>query len=48
MSTVISSPEQPIANRKEADKRLDLLGRLAVVRAGLSGLLSGLIVVGVA
>lgn len=48
MSTVISSPEQPITNRKEADKRLDLLGRLAVVRAGLSGLLSGLIVVGVA
>lgn len=48
MSTVLSSPEQPIANRKEADARLDLLGRLAVVRAGLSGLISGLIVVGVA
>lgn len=48
MSTIVTSPEQPIANRKEADKRLDLLGRLAVVRAGLSGLLSGLIVVAVA
>ncbi len=48
MSTVVTSPEQPIADRREADKRLDLLGRLAVVRAGLSGLMSGLIVVGVA
>tara|TARA_B100001093_G_scaffold519239_1_gene607320 strand:- start:3428 stop:4498 length:1071 start_codon:yes stop_codon:yes gene_type:complete len=48
MSTIVTSPEQPIANRKEADKRLDLLGRLAVFRAGLSGLLSGLIVVSVA
>lgn len=48
MSTIVSSPEQAIANRKEADARLDLLGRLAVVRAGLSGLISGLVVVGVA
>jgi len=48
MSTIVSSPEQAIANRIEADARLDLLGRLAVVRAGLSGLISGLVVVGAA
>ncbi len=48
LNTVIHSPEQAIPDRLEADKRLDLLGRLAVLRAGLSGLISGLIVVGVA
>jgi len=48
LDTVIDSPEQAITDRLEADKRLDLLGRLAILRAGLSGLISGLLVVGVA
>ena len=48
MSTFISSPEQPISDRKAADIRLDNLGRLVVFRAGLSGLISGLFVVAVA
>tara|TARA_B100001142_G_C14316055_1_gene648528 strand:+ start:698 stop:1768 length:1071 start_codon:yes stop_codon:yes gene_type:complete len=48
LSTVVSSPEQPITDRKEADLRLDTLGRLAVLRAGLSGLISGLLVVATA
>ena len=48
LSTVGTSSEQPIADRKEADSRLDLLGRLAVVRAGFAGLISGLTVVATA
>ena len=48
LSTVVTSHEQPIVDRKEADLRLDTLGRLAVIRAGLSGLISGLIVVAMA
>jgi hypothetical protein len=48
LSTVVTSEEQPIANRIEADKRLDILSRLAVIRAGLAGLISGLIVVAIA
>lgn len=48
MSTFISSPEQPISDRKAADTRLDNLGRLAIIRAGLSGLISGLFVVATA
>ena len=48
LSTVVTSSEEAIAGKKEADKRLDLLGRLAVFRAGLSGLISGLFVVGMA
>ena len=48
LTKIGSSPEQPIADRKEADFRIDTLSRLAVIRAGLSGLISGLIVVGFA
>ena len=39
------SDEIHIQNRKEADKRLDLLCRMAIIRSGLAGLLSGLIVI---
>ena len=48
LSIVVTSSEEAIADRREADKRLDLLGRLAVFRAGLSGLISGLFVVAMA
>lgn len=48
LSAVVNSPELPIADRRDADHRLDWLGRMAVMRAGLSGLISGLCVVGVA
>ena len=48
LSTVVTSEEQPIANRIEADKRLDALSRLAIIRAGLAGLISGFIVVATA
>ena len=48
LNIVISTPEVHIPDRHEADKRLDQIGRLAVLRAGLSGLISGLCVVGVA
>ena len=48
LNTVVNSPEVHIPNRKEADFRLDWLGRMAVMRAGLSGLISGLCVVGIA
>lgn len=48
LSTVGTSPEQAIPDRKEADLRMDKLTRLVVIRAGLSGLISGFIVVGVA
>tara|TARA_B100000965_G_scaffold273233_1_gene231284 strand:- start:5294 stop:6364 length:1071 start_codon:yes stop_codon:yes gene_type:complete len=40
-----SSKEIHIKNRREADKRLDLLCRMAIIRAGIAGLLSGLIVI---
>ena len=40
-----SSNEVHIKNKKDADKRLDLLCRMAIIRAGIAGLLSGLIVI---
>ena len=48
LGAFVNSPELPIKNRRDADRRLDWLGRMAVMRAGLSGLISGLCVVGVA
>lgn len=46
--SVHSTPEVPIEGRREADARLDLLGHLAVIRAGLIGLILGLILFGLA
>ena len=40
-----SSNELHIENKKDADKRLDLLCRMAIIRAGIVGLLSGLVVI---
>ncbi len=40
-----SSKELHIENKKDADKRLDLLCRMAIIRAGIVGLLSGLVVI---
>ena len=40
-----SSKEVYIENKKEADRRLDLLCRMAIIRAGVAGLLSGLVVI---
>ena len=40
-----SSNELYIENKKDADKRLDLLCRMAIIRAGIVGLLSGLVVI---
>ena len=40
-----TSKEIAITDRREADKRLDLLCRMAVIRAGIAGLLSGLVVI---
>ena len=48
LNTIVNTPEVHIPDRLEADKRLDKIGRLAVLRAGLSGLISGLCVVAVA
>lgn len=45
---VASNPEEHISERREADARLDLIGWLVIARAGLIGLISGLVVVGVA
>tara|TARA_B100001287_G_C22648458_1_gene513942 strand:+ start:319 stop:1389 length:1071 start_codon:yes stop_codon:yes gene_type:complete len=40
-----SCNEVHIENKKDADRRLDLLCRMAIIRAGISGLLSGLVVI---
>ena len=40
-----SSKEVYIENKKEADRRLDLLCRMAIISAGVVGLLSGLVVI---
>ena len=42
------SNEVHILNRRDADKRLDMLHRLSVLRAALFGLISGMFVVFVA
>ena len=39
VQSVQSNPEVHIEQRKEADARLDLIGRLVVARAGLIGLI---------
>ncbi len=48
VGAVASNPEVHIENRQEADARLDLIGNLVIVRAGLAGLISGLAVIGLA
>ena len=39
-----NSDEKPIEDRIQADKRLDNLSTLAVIRSGLAGALSGMII----
>lgn len=46
LHVVDTNPEVHIAGRREADERLDLIGNLVIVRAGLAGLISGMCVVG--
>jgi hypothetical protein len=48
INSVNSNPEVYIPDRKEADARLDLIGRLVVIRAGLIGLILGLLLFGLA
>jgi len=48
VQSVQSNPEVHIEQRKEADARLDLIGRLVVARAGLIGLIFGLLLFGLA
>jgi len=48
LSEIDDSDEVHILNRRDADKRLDSLHRLSVLRAGLFGLISGMFVVFVA
>ncbi len=45
LNNFLRSEDVYIADRKQADKRLDLLCRMATIRAGIIGLLSGLIVI---
>ena len=42
IKTLESSEEEPIFDRKLADSRVDSLCRLAIIRAGLIGAISGL------
>ena len=44
IKTLESSEEEPIFDRKLADSRLDSLCRLAIIRAGLIGAISGMVV----
>ena len=46
--SVNSNPEVYNPDRREADARLDLIGRLVVARAGLIGLILGLLLFGLA
>ena len=48
LNTFKNTPESSISDRLEADKRLDQLCTLAVIRAGLAGALSGMFIVIVA
>lgn len=45
LNNFLRSEEVYIADRKQADKRLDSLCRMATIRAGFIGLLSGLLVI---
>ena len=45
LHVVDTNPEVHIVGRREADERLDLIGNLVIVRAGLAGLISGMFVV---
>ncbi len=48
VQSVHSNPEVHIEQRKDADARLDLIGRLVIARAGLIGLIFGLLLFGLA
>ena len=48
ITSVSKSSEKQIIDRREADRRLDNLGTMAVVRAGFAGVISGIIVAGFA
>ena len=48
VGAVESNPEVHIEQRQDADARLDLIGNLVIVRAGLAGLISGMAVIALA
>ena len=48
IGAVHGNPEVHIPERKEADDRLDLIGNLVILRAGLIGLIMGLLLFGLA